>query len=211
MADIVGTLCRGDGGEGRPYRRPQAGHRARGDGPPARFQFCKDLFDGIAVWAVGGQVEQMRTSRLDRVAHPSHFMARQIVHDDIVARVEGGGEDLFARGHDARAIDRAVEDGGGGELVCPQGGNDRGCLPVAVGDFRHEAGPTSTPAIPARPLRLESGLVQEDEPLPVPVPGLRPPVPPSRYAVRPGLCGGVQDFFLLSDRDGARPARPWGD
>ena len=117
MADIVGTLRRREGGEGWPDRRPQAGHRTRGDRPQARFEFRKDRFEGIEVRAVGGQVEQLRASRLDRVPHPGHFMARKIVHDDRVARLEGGGEDLFDIGHEAGAIDRTVEDGGGGELV----------------------------------------------------------------------------------------------
>ena len=117
VADIVGTLRRRDGGEGRPYRRPQAGHRAGGDRPQARFEFRKDLFDGIEVGAVGGQGEQVGASRLDRVAHPGHFMARQIVHDDRVARLEGGSEDLFDIGHKGGTINWAVEDGGSGELV----------------------------------------------------------------------------------------------
>ena len=103
----------------RPHGRPQAGHRARGDGPQARFEFGKDLLDGIEVRAVGGQVEQPRPDGFNGLAHPSHFMAGQIVHDDRVARLEGGGEDLFDIGHEAGAIDRAIEDGGGGELVCP--------------------------------------------------------------------------------------------
>ena len=113
MADIVSTFRRGDGGEGRPDRRPQAGHRARGDGPQAGFEFGKDLLDGIEVRAVGGQIEQVRASRLDRLAHPGHFMTGQIVQDDAVARLERGGEHLFNIGDEARAIDWAVEDGGG--------------------------------------------------------------------------------------------------
>ena len=78
VADIVGAFRRGDGSEGWPDRRPQAGHRARGDGPQARFEFGKDLFDGIKVRAVRGQVKQPRAGRLNSLADPGHFMTGQI-------------------------------------------------------------------------------------------------------------------------------------
>ena len=209
MADIVGTLGRGEGGESWPDRRPQARHRAGGDGPQAGFEFGKDLLDGIEVGAVGRQIEQMRPDGFNRLANPAHFMTGQIVQDDRVARVERGNQNLFDIRDEARTIDRTVEDGGGSELVCPQGGNDRGRLPVAVGDFRHEAGAAPTAAIPARHLRLERSLIEEDEPVAVPLRRLGAPVLPGGYDIRPILFGSVQDFFLLSARDPARPARPW--
>ena len=159
MADVMGTLCRREGGERRPARRPQACHRAGGERTQASFEFRKDLFDGIKVGAVGGQVAQLRASPLDRLAHPGYFMAGQIVHDDTVARLEGGGEDLFDIRYEAGAIDWAVKDGGGGELVGTERRNDRGGLPVAMGDFRHQAGAAPTPAIATRHLRLERSLV----------------------------------------------------
>ena len=117
VADIVSTLGRREGREGRPHRRPQGGHRARRNGPQAGFEFGKDVFNRIEVGAVGGQVEQVRPSGLDRGAHASHFMAGQIVHHDPVARVEGGDEHLFDIGHKAGAIDWAVQDRRGGEAI----------------------------------------------------------------------------------------------
>ena len=82
---------------------------------------------------------------------------------------------------------------------------------MAVGDFGHEAGPAPTPAIAARQLRLDRGLVQEDEAGAVEVRGVGAPVLAGRLDIRPLLFGGVQDFFLLSGPDSARRARPWGD
>ena len=101
----------------------------------------------------------MRPDGFNRSTDPGHFMTGQIVQDDSIARAERGGQDLFDLGHEARAIDRAVEDGRRGELVRPQGGNDRRGLPVAVGDFRHQAGSTPTAAIATGHLRLERRLV----------------------------------------------------
>ena len=209
MADVIGTLRRREGTESGPHGRPQARHRAWGDSAQAGFEFGKDLLNGIEVGAVGGQVEQMRADGGNRAAHAPDFMTGQIVHNDAVARLERGGENLFDIGDEAWAIDRAVEDGGGGELVRPQGGNDGRGLPVAVGDFRDEAGATATAAIAPGHLRLERGLVQEDEPVPIEVGGLGTPALPGRPDIRSVLFGGVQDFFLLSARAGARLARPW--
>ena len=209
MADVIGTLRRGEGGESGPHGRPQARHRARGDRAQARFEFGKDLFDGIKVGTVGGQVKQPRAGRLNRLAHPGYFMTGQIVQDDRVARTERGGEHLFDIGDEARAIERAVEDGRGGQLVGAEGRNEGGRLPVAVGDLRHEAGATATPPIAAGHLRLERGLIEEDEAGAVELRRLSAPVLPGRDDIRPLLFGGVQDFFLLSALGDARPARRW--
>ena len=209
MADIVGAFRRGEGGESEPHGRPQARHRARGDRAQARFEFGKALLNGIEVGAVGGQIEQVRASRLDRLAHPGHFMTGQIVQDDAVARLEGGGQHLFDIGDEAGAIERPVEDGGGGQLVGAEGRNEGGGLPVAVGDLRHEAGATATAAIAPGHLRLECGLIEEDEPGAVELSRLGAPVLPGYDDIRPLLCGGAQDFFLRSAPGAARPARPW--
>ena len=159
MAEVIGTLRRGDGSQGRAHRRPQARHRTRGDRAQAGLEFRKDLLDGIEVRAVRGQIEQVCADGFNRLADPGHFMTGQIVSDDAVARLEGGGEDLFNIRHKGGAIDRTVEDSGGGELVGAERCHERRRLPMAVGDFRHEARPAPTPAIAPGHLCLESGLV----------------------------------------------------
>jgi len=61
--------------------------------------------------------------------------------------MEGGREDLFDIGHKAGAIDRPIQDRGGGEVLRAEGGNEGSRFPVAVGDFGDEARPAPTPAI----------------------------------------------------------------
>ncbi len=209
VADIVSALRRGDGRQGRSDRRPQVGHRAGRQGSQVRFEFGKDLFNGIEVRTVRRQIEELGADGFNRLADPGHFMARQIVQDDPVARLQRGGEDLFDIRDKGGAIKRAVKDGGGGEVVGPQRRNDRRRLPVAMRDFGHEAGPAPTPAIAARHLRLDRGLVQEDETGAVEVRGLGAPVLAGRLDIRPILFGGAQDFFLLSGPGAAQRARPW--
>ena len=59
VADIVSALRRGDGRQGRPDRRPQVSHRAGRQGSQVRFEFGKDLFNGIEVRTVRWQVEEL--------------------------------------------------------------------------------------------------------------------------------------------------------
>ena len=170
MADVIGTLGRRESGEGWPHRRPQARHRTRGDRTQAGFACGKDLLDGIEVRAVRRQIEQVGADGFNRWADPGHFMTGQIVEDDAVARLEGGGEDLFNIRHKGGAIDRPVEDRGGGELVGAERGNARRRLPLAGGDLRHAARAAPTPARAPGPLCLQSTVSsQEDESLPVPL------------------------------------------
>ena len=191
VTDVLGTLRRRDGGEGRPDRRPQARQRARGDRPQVRFEFRKDLFDRIEAGTVRGQGAHLGARRLDRLADPGYLMAGQIVHDDAVARAAGGGENLFDVRHEAGAIERPVEDGGGSELVGAERGQEGGGLPVAVGNFGDEAGPAPTAAIAPRHLCLQRGFIQEDEALPVELRGLGAPVLAGGDDIRSVLFGGV--------------------
>ena len=76
MAEVVGTLGRGEGREGGANGAPQAGDRARRGGAQAGFELGKDLLNGIEVGAIGRQVEQACPDGLNGVLHARHFMAR---------------------------------------------------------------------------------------------------------------------------------------
>ena len=211
VAEVVGTFGRGEGRESGANGGPQAGDRAGRGSPQAGFEFGKDLLNGIEVGAVGGQVEQAGADGLNRLPHARDFMARQIVHDDAVAGVEGGREDLFDIGHKAGPIDRAVQNHGGGEVLRAQGGNEGGRFPVAVGDFGDEARPAPTPTVAPGQIRPQGRLVQEDQAVPVEVGRLGAPALPGRHHIRAILFRRVQDFFLRSSLSGARRATPWAD
>lgn len=58
LPDIVRTLGGGERDEGWVYGGPQAGPRPYHDGSQTSFEFGRDLFKGIEVWAVGGQEPQ---------------------------------------------------------------------------------------------------------------------------------------------------------
>ncbi len=195
MADVVGTFGGREGLEGVANRGPQVGDRARRGGAQAGFELGKDLLDGIEVRAVGGQIEQTRPDGLDRVPHARDFRTGEIVHDDAVAGVQGGRQDLFDIGDKAGAIDRPIQDRRGGEVLGAQGGNEGGRFPVAVGDFGAEARPAPTPAIAPGQIRPQGRLVQEDQAVPIEVGRLGAPALAGRHDIRAVLFRGVQDFF----------------
>ena len=211
MADIVGTFGGGEGLEGVANSGPQASDRAGRDSPQAGFEFGKDLLNGIEVGAVGGQIEHARPDSLNRLPDAGDFMTGQIVHDDAVARLQGGRQNLFDIGHKARAIDRPIQDRRSGEVVGAQDGNEGGRFPVSVGDFSDEARPAPTPAIAAGQIRPHGRLIQEDQVVPIEGGRLGVPALAGRSDIRPILFCGVQDFFLGSALSGPRLATPWAD
>jgi hypothetical protein len=87
--------------------------------------------DRVEIGAVGRQIAQFSADRFDRVLDAGDFMAGEIVHHDDVARAKRRNQTLLHVGAEARAIDGAVEDTWRGDLVEPQGGNERGRLPMA--------------------------------------------------------------------------------
>ncbi len=187
MADIVGTFRGREGLEGVANSGPQAGNRAGRSGPQAGFEFGKDLLNGIEVGAVGGQIEQARPDSLNRLAHACDFMTGEIVHDDAVAGVQGGREDLFDISDKAGAINRPIQDRRGGEVLRAQGGNEGGRLPVSMRDFGDEACPAPTPTVPPGQIRPHGRLIQEDEAVPIEGGRLGAPALACHHDIRPIL------------------------
>ena len=67
------------------------------------------VLDRVEVGTVGRKVEQPRSRRLDRHAHPRSLVAGQVVHDDDVAGRQFRHEPLVDIGLDRVAVDRPVE------------------------------------------------------------------------------------------------------
>ena len=66
-------------------------------------------------------------------------MAAEIVQDDDIAGRQSGEEALFHIGEEAGAVDRAIEDTGGGKAVTPEGRHERQRLPVAMPSLLQKA------------------------------------------------------------------------
>jgi len=76
------------------------------------LQLGEDLLDGVQVWAVGRQEDQVRAGFSDGLADGLSPLAVEVVHDHHIAGMERGEEHLLDVGPEPRTIDRAVEDEG---------------------------------------------------------------------------------------------------
>ena len=120
----------------------------------------------------------------------------EVVHDDDVARGQGRDQGLLDPGKEACAVDRAIENAGRGDPVVTQGGNERGCLPVAMGNGRHHPFAARCPAITPGHVRPRPGLVEKDQPFGNQPRLLVAPSGSRRRDVRALLLGGVGCLFL---------------
>jgi hypothetical protein len=59
------------------------------------LQLGKDLFDRIEVGRVAGQEEQLGAGGADQAAYGLTLVAAKIIHDDNIARAQGGGQELL--------------------------------------------------------------------------------------------------------------------
>ena len=73
------------------------------------LEFGEDLLDRVQVWRVFRQEEELGAGRADELAYGFGFVTAEIVHDDDVAGMKRGDEDLFDIGPEALPVDRTVE------------------------------------------------------------------------------------------------------
>ena len=91
------------------------------------------------------------------------FVRAEVVHDDDVARLQRRHQELLDVGHEALAVDRAVDDAGRGDAVVAQRGEEGHGAPVAVRHLGAQRRAAAMPAVGARHVGLGPGLVDEDE------------------------------------------------
>src|SRR4051794_10771701 len=123
-------------------------------------------------------------------------VARQVVDDDDVARRERRHEDLSHVLQEARAIDGAVEELGGGHAAQPQPGNERGLLAVPVRDRRAQAHASRRAAVQASHGGGGKALVDEHELRRIEIELGFEPVLTSLHPVGAVLLGSVQGLLF---------------
>ena len=127
------------------------------------FDLGEGLLDRIEVGRVGRQIPQPRTRGVDEASERGRLVAAEIIHDDDVAGLEDRNELLLDIGPEAFAVDWAVEDARGRELIAAQGAEEGQRPPVAM--RRETAHPTALgpPSAQRRHAGLDPGLVDEDQ------------------------------------------------
>src|SRR3546814_16054934 len=71
---------------------------------------CSSDLDRVQVGRIWWQVEQLGLGGTDGLADSWTFVAGEVVHDDDVARCEGGHEELLDTFGKAGPVDRLIED-----------------------------------------------------------------------------------------------------
>ena len=123
----------------------------------------EDLFDGVQIWTVGRQEDQLCAGGADCASDGLVLVRPKIVHDDDIAGLECRDEDLFDIGQEGLAIDRAIQHEGRGDRVVAERGQKRQCLPMAVRDFGDERLAAAAPATRARHVGFGPGLINKNK------------------------------------------------
>ena len=76
---------------------------------------------------------QFGAGRPDHLRHLRGFVRPEIVHDDHVARLKRGNEQLLDVGAQAFAVDRAIKDKRGSQSIMAEGAEEGQRAPVAMG------------------------------------------------------------------------------
>ena len=69
-----------------------------------RFQLGEGVFDGVEVWAVGREVEELRAGCFYYLSHIRAFVTWQVVHNHDVALAQFGQENFFDVGLKGEAV-----------------------------------------------------------------------------------------------------------
>ena len=122
-------------------------------------------------------------------------MGWEIIEHDDIAAPEGRGEHVPDVDPEGVAIHGPVEHPGRGQPREAQAGDEGHGLPVAEGRAVPAALADRRPAIKARHLGADAGLVEEDQAMWIDKGLGRPPQLAAGRDVRPVLLGRAQGFF----------------
>src|SRR5690348_6948847 len=101
---------------------------------------------------------------LDRLAHPTDFVAGEVVADDDIAGTQCRAQHLLDIGKERRSVDRAVEHQGRHQSIMSKAAEKGRRVPMTIRDRRYQALAAPRAAVAARHVRRGPGLVQEDQP-----------------------------------------------
>jgi hypothetical protein len=129
------------------------------------FELGKDLFDGVQVWRVFGQKEELGSCGTDELTHDSASVAAEIVHDHDIAGTKRRKKDLLDIEAKAIAVDWPLKKLWRLDPVMAQRGQEGHGLPTAVWNLGGKPLATRCPSPQCRHIGSGPGLVDEDQAL----------------------------------------------
>ena len=164
MPKVVAALGRFEARQTRADGDPQHLASTTARLPQDRFQLRKGVLNRIEIRTVFRQKPERRSDVFNRPADRGTLVTRQVIHDDDVARREGRDQDLLNVGEEARAIDRAIKHGRGGEACHPERREKRRGVPASIGRVVRHAGAVEPAAIPPDEVRSYATFIEKHEP-----------------------------------------------
>src|SRR3954471_9278002 len=107
--EVVGAFDGCEDVDEAPDGGPKALNGPLGGFAQERFELGEGILNRVEIRAVGREIKQACTRRLDQGSHSRSLVARQVVQDHDITRPQGGDENLLNIGLERRAVDRAVE------------------------------------------------------------------------------------------------------
>lgn len=122
------------------------------------------LFDGVQVWAVWGQVEELGANGTDGLPDGWPLVAAEVIHHDDISSAESGHEDAFDVDLECIPIHRAVDDPRRIDAIVAQGGDKSAGVPMSERGRPRQTFSFGRPSPQGRHVRLRPRLVDENEP-----------------------------------------------
>ena len=195
MGEVMAAFLRSEaikeGSDPSPCRLDRAFSRVA----EAGFELGEDLFNRVEIGRIGGQEAQRGARPLNGGSHGGALVAAEIVQDDDIAGSQRGEEALFHIGEEAGAVDRALEDTGGGQAVAPEGRHEGQGLPMPIGPRGGQPLATRATAVAAGHISLGPRLINKYEPVGIKLALRALPAGSAPRDVRARLLGGRETFF----------------
>jgi hypothetical protein len=201
VPDEVGAFGRCEGGGEFTDRIPQGVDRAYRGRSQLRLQFREHHLNWVEVRAVGWQIQQLRTSRLDGHAYSGDLVNRQVVHDHDVIRAQRRRQLLLDVGNEQGAVHGPIDDIRRNHAALMQTADKSRRLVMAMRNRRDKPLAAGRAAVLPHHVRLDRGLVEKDQPPCGQVGLFSPPLGACLSHIRPLLLGGMQGLFFASGQD----------
>ena len=160
------------------------------------FELGKDLLDGIEIWRVRRQEEELGAGQAEGSANGFAFVAAKIIHDDDIAGLQCWQEYLLDISQETGAIDRSIDDARGIDAIGAQCCQEGQRPPSSERDFGDEALAARASSMNTRHVGLGPGLINKDQAFRIELSLMRPPALTPPFYVGAILLGCVQAFFL---------------
>jgi hypothetical protein len=138
---------------------------SRGGFSKQGFQLGEELLDRIEIGTVGRQIKKARPGFFDGGSDAGDLVARQVVHDDEIAVLQGWREELLHPGAERFAVHWAIDHTRSGDTIMPQRADKGRRLPMTEGNVRDETFAARRASVKARHLGRRACLVDEDKTL----------------------------------------------